>query len=120
MKTFCLATIIGVLLISGGVIFDLCIEDFSEKMLEMLEEEILSDVKVADTEEIEKFLDGKRLLLASIINHDHIDEIESCITELGAYLKEKKIDEAMVRCEKLKLLLGRLPDEYGVSAENIL
>ena len=35
MKIFFVATIVGALLVCGGVFFDRCIEDFSEEMLEM-------------------------------------------------------------------------------------
>ena len=123
MKTFFVAAVLGVLLIAGGVFFDRCIEDFSDEMLEIcesLETEIGSDKALKMEAKLQDYLEGKHLLLASIINHDHIDEIEVCITELAGYLMENSSEEATVKCEKLKLLLDRLPKEYGVSLENIL
>ena len=123
MKTFFVAAVIGILLISGGIFFDKCIENFSKEMLDIcqvMEEKSKLDEAIEQEEEIEKCLEDKHLLLASIINHDHIDEIEICITELKGYLEKKDLEEAKVRCEKLKLLLDRLPKEYGVSLENIL
>ena len=123
MKTFFLSTLIGVLLITGGVFFDICIEKFSDEMLNkcnILEAEISLDGAIEKENEIEEYLKNKHLLLASIINHDHIDEIEICLSELRGYLEVKDVEEARVKCGKLKLLLERLPKEYGVSPENIL
>lgn len=123
MKSFFFATAIGVILIFGGVVFDGCIEDFSEEMLrgcEMLENRIGGDNALKSAQEIGDFLESKKTLLASIINHENIDEIEACITEIMGYIAEEKIDEAKVRCEKLKLLVTRLPMEYGLSVQNIL
>ena len=121
MKTFFGAVIIGIVLVAGGIFFDSCIVDFSQKMLGMcdvLQNEMYSSSQ--KEQEIEDYLRKKRLLLASIINHAHIDEIEVCVTELSGYIKKQDYKEANVRCEKLKLLLSRLPEEYGVSLENIL
>lgn len=123
MKIFFVATIVGALLICGGVFFDRCIENFSVEMLEIcesLEGETDWNMALKKEEKLQDYLEGKHLLLASIINHDHIDEIEVCITELKGYIMENNSEEATVKCEKLKLLLDRLPKEYGVSLENIL
>ena len=123
MKIFFVATVVGVLLIAGGVFFDSCIGNFSVEMLGMcqsLEEKIGSEEAVQKERELREYLEERHLLLASIINHDHIDEIEICITELKGYLAKRDWEEARVKCEKLKLLLERLPKEYGVSLENIL
>ena len=123
MKIFFVATIVGALLVCGGVFFDRCIEDFSEEMLEMcqrLEDEMGTGKAVEREVELRNYLEKQHLLLASIINHDHIDEIEVCITEIKGYLAKEDWEEARVKCEKLKLLLERLPKEYGASLENIL
>ena len=123
MKIFFVATILGALLVCGGIFFDKCIEDFSEEMLDMcqrVEAEIGSEEAMQMEKELQGYLEERHLLLASIINHDHIDEIEVCITELTGYLAKRDWKEARVKCEKLKLLLERLPKEYGVSLENIL
>lgn len=120
MKTFIGAAIIGVLLIAGGFVFDMCIENFSEEMLLKCEEFDSTDEKNRKIEEINLFLEKKKILLASIINHQGIDEIETCIAEIKGYLEEGDVSEAEVRCKKLKLLLKRLPMEYGLSLQNIL
>ena len=123
MKTFFGAVVIGVLLIVGGVFFDLCIKNFSYEIMEknkIVETDIFSPEALEKVEEIEKGLENKRILLASIINHGSIDDIETCVTELKGYLCEGNYIEATVRCQKLMLLLERLPNQYGVSLQNIL
>lgn len=123
MKTFFFAAGIGIVLIVGGFVFDSFIGDFSEEMLagcKALEDRISEDNASAEVDGIEKFLEKKKTLLASIINHENIDEIETCITEIKGYIKSGDSKEAMVRCEKLKLLVARLPMEYGLSVQNIL
>jgi len=123
MKTFFGAVLIGVLLVAGGIYFDQCIENFSMEML--AESELLGQkVSLGKGEEVvdsmNNYLNKKKILLASIINHDSINQIETCITELKEYIIQKDEKEASVRCEKLKHLLERLPMEYGVSLQNIL
>lgn len=123
MKSFFFAAAIGIALIAGGMVFDSCIEDFSAEMLkccEALEKDIKSGDASGTAGDVEAFLNSKKTLLASIINHENIDDIESCITEIKAYIAGEDIDEAAVRCEKLKLLIERLPMEYGLSLQNIL
>lgn len=123
MKTFFCAVIVGVLLIAGGMVYDSCIKDFSEEMLKVcdnLEKKIHLQDDSGSTEEIQQYLDEKKTLLSSIINHSSLSEIETCITELDGYLRSKNYKEARVRCGKLKLLVERLPMEYGVSLQNIL
>ena len=123
MKTFFFAAAIGIALIVGGMFFDSCIKDFSNEMLdgcEVLEEKIKVGDASATATDIETFLNRKKTLLASIINHENIDEIEACITEIKGYVESGDMNEATVRCEKLKLLVARLPMEYGLSLQNIL
>lgn len=123
MKTFFFSAAIGIALIVGGMLFDRCIEDFSADMLkgcEVLEERIKSGDAKGTADDVESFLNSKKTFLASIINHENLDEIETCITELKGYIASNDIDEASVRCEKLKLLIERLPMEYGLSLQNIL
>ena len=123
MKTFFGAVAIGIALIVSGVFFDLCIKKFSYEIMDinrLVEQDIYSHKAMDGVEKIKKRLDDKRILLASIINHESIDDIESCVTELKGYIDEGNYIEASVRCQKLMLLLERLPNQYGVSLQNIL
>ena len=123
MKTFISAVIIGILLVSASTISDRCIKGFSDEMIN-INKSIIEDGKKEDAQssvlKMEKLLKERRIILAGIINHISLDEIENCITEIKGYASEGDEKEAKVRSHKLALLLKRLPEEYGVSIQNIL
>ncbi|MBE7016241.1 MAG: DUF4363 family protein [Ruminococcaceae bacterium] len=123
MKTFISAIIIGVLLLGGSTISDMCIKNFSKEMIEEnknILENTSPDATMNSILQMEELLKERRMMLAGIINHISIDDIENCITEIKGYTKTGEYEEAKVRSYKLALLLERLPKEYGVSIQNIL
>ena len=123
MKTFISAVIIGILLVAGSTISDMCIKGFSEEMTEVNRSIMLNDSPKdagRSVAQMEKLLEERRIILAGIINHVSIDEIENCITEIKGYMNTGEEAEARARSYKLDLLLERLPEEYGVSVQNIL
>ena len=41
--------------------------------------------KLYNVRKIEEYIDKKKIVLASIINHENIDDIELCVSELKGY-----------------------------------
>ncbi len=126
MKTFITAMIIATGLIGGGIWFNYSIDAVAKELIGECDE-ITRLVDSGDfeaaSEEISKMLeyvDDKKIVLASIINHENIDEIELCVSELLGYTQSQVTAEARVRCRKLNHLLEHLPANYKVKAENIL
>ncbi len=126
MKTFIGALVIAAVLIGGGLAFNFAIDSTAE-ILKAECEKISSCIELGDhegakenTEKIFKSMDDKKIVLASIINHENIDDIELCISELSGYLKTNMPHEAYVRCQKLEHLLEHLPVNYRINLQNIL
>lgn len=126
MKSFITALAIAVILVCGGIVFNISINNISNDFRERCEritEEIQSgnyDEAARLSSELAEYSDRKKVLLASIINHENIDDIEMCITELEEYANNKKGAEALVRCRKLEHMFEHLPDDYSIKPQNIL
>lgn len=126
MKTFITAMIIAAGLIGGGIWFNYSIDNVAKELMtecDDITELVESGDFGAATKEISEmidYVDKKKIVLASIINHENIDDIELCVSELLGYTQSGVIAEARVRCRKLNHLLEHLPANYKVKAENIL
>ena len=126
MKTFITAMVITAALVGGGIWFNYSIDAVADELITECEE-ITELIDTGDFEtaakgiaEIKEYVDKKKIVLASIINHENIDEIELCISELEGYTESGILAEARVRCKKLQHLLKHLPANYKVKAQNIL
>lgn len=126
MKSFITAMAIAVIIVGGGIVYNICIdrisEDFRERCEKITEEIQNGNYReaVRDAGDLSEYMDKKKTLLASIINHENIDDIEMCITELKEYAQNAEAAEAMVRCRKLEHLFEHLPANYSIKPQNIL
>lgn len=126
MKSFITSAVIAVLLVTGGILFNICINNLSEQLMEISEEITAyineDDFKTASEKvtELSEFVDKKKIILASVINHESIDDIELCLSELQSYSDNQVRIESLVRCKKLKHLFYHLPSNYSISPQNIL
>lgn len=126
MKTFIIAIVIAALLVGGGLVFNFSIDGIADELMaecDKISEQIDTNSFDEALENISKmadYMDDKKIVLASIINHENIDDIELCISELKGYADKKIAVEAHVRCRKLKHLLEHLPANYTVTLQNIL
>lgn len=126
MKSFWIAVLIGVFLIGGGVAFNKNIDSVTEEMSEK-EKRITALIASSDfsgaEREIEglgEYIDEKMIVLASVVDHKIIDDIELCVAEIKGYTGERDRPEAMARCKKLEHLINHLPINYKVTLQNIL
>ena len=126
MKSFWAAIVIAVLLIGGGVLFNKNIDNVTEEMSER-EEKITAliekesfDLAEKEIDELKKYIDNKMIVLASVIYHKNIDEIELCVAEIEGYTKEKSRFFALTKCKELEHLIAHLPVNYSVTLQNIL
>ncbi len=126
MKSFWVAVVVAALLIGGGILFnrniDQVTEELSEKeekITELIEEK---DFKAAEKEieGLKKYIDEKMIILASVVDHKNVDEIELCVAEIEGYTKEESKIEALTKCKKLEHLINHLPINYKVTLQNIL
>lgn len=126
MKSFIAAMVIFAVLTAGGMIFDRCLNETSSKLSESCGD-ISGDIEENDfegayakTEELAEYIDGKKPLLSSILDHSSIDEIEQEISELSGYTEKRDGIDAAVSVKKLKHSLRHLPENYALKLQNIL
>ena len=126
MRTFIIAVIIAGMLVGGGLVFNFSIDGIADELMtecdkisRQIDEEHFGEAS-ENISKLEEYMDDKKIVLASIINHENIDDIELCISELKGYADREIAAEAHVRCKKLKHLLEHLPANYTVTLENIL
>ena len=126
MKSFWAAVVIAVLLIGGGILFNMNIDHVTEELAEkeekitaLIEKGNFPDAK-KEIDELKKYIDDKMIVLASVVDHKNIDEIELCVAEMEGYTKEKSRTEAIAKCKKLEHLINHLPINYSVTLQNIL
>ena len=126
MKSFWAAVVIAVFLIGGGMLFNKNIDNVTREMLEQEEkitkliEEESFDKAADELDDLSEYIDKKMIVLASVVDHKNIDEIELCVSEIEGYAKEEDKAEAMSKCKKLEHLISHLPVNYKVTLQNIL
>lgn len=126
MKSFWAAVVIAVLLIGGGILFNMNIDQVTqemgqkeEKITALIEKRNFNGAK-KEIEGLKKYIDEKMIVLASVVDHKNIDDIELCIAEIEGYAKEEARTDALTRCKKLEHLINHLPINYKVTLQNIL
>ena len=126
MKSFFVAIAILAVLIISGISFDLCLNDTSEKLLKSCEE-ISNDIRDTKferayerTEALSEYIDNKKPLLSSILDHSNIDEIEKEISTLSGYTEKGDMVNSVVSIKNLKHMLEHLPQNYALRLQNIL
>lgn len=126
MKTFLASLMIAAVIVGGSILYSIYLEDmtqdmsdYNQKILNLISEENYDSAKQG-VEELTKFIDDRRLALASTMDHNHIDNIERNLAELKAYVSEGQKFDALAKCEILSTLFEHLPKNYSVKLENIL
>ena len=126
MKTFWSAILIFAIIIGGGIASNICLDRLSDELLDATEgisddvEEENFDKAYEKAEELSEFVDKKKILMASILNHENIDDIEEAISGLLGYTKKKNLTEASVSIKKLEHLFEHLPENYRLQLQNVL
>lgn len=126
MKSFWVAIVVAVLLIGGGILFNKNIDHVTrelaekeEKITRLIEKESYDGAE-KEIEDLKKYIDDKMIVLASVVDHKNIDEIELCVSEIEGYTKEEYKAHALTKCKKLEHLINHLPINYSVTLQNIL
>ena len=126
MKSFFIAVSIFAVLIFCGNAFDFCLNGTSKELLKSCEE-ISTDIKeekmqdaYQKAEKLSEYIDTKKPLLSSILDHGSIDEIEEQISELLGFAEENDVIDAVVSIKKLKHMFEHLPENYALTFQNIL
>lgn len=126
MKSFWTAIAIAVLLIGGGILFNMNIDHVTDelaekekKITELIEKESFNDAK-KEIDGLKQYIDDKMIVLASVVDHKNIDDIELCVAEIEGYAKEGSQIHALTKCKKLEHLINHLPINYSISLQNIL
>lgn len=126
MKSFFIAISIFAVLLLSGFVFDFCLDATSEKLLEDFER-ISQQVEKEDfkgansgAEELSKYIDEKKPLMSSILDHGNIDEIEKEVSGLLGYTENQDKTNSEVCLKKLEHMFNHLPENYKLRLENIL
>lgn len=126
MKTFIFALILAAITISGGILFNIQIDKSARVMTE--NEHIISrqlsagdlSSALSEIEKLTAYIDKKRTVLASTIDHKFIDDIEVCIAEIRGFAEQGEIPLALTQCRRLEHLVRHLPTSYNLTLQNIL
>ena len=126
MKSFFIAISIFAVLLFSGFAFNYCLDSTSQKLLESFER-ISVQVENGDfegankrAEELSEYLDNKKPLMSSILDHGNIDEIEKEISGLLGYTENQDKTNSEVCLKKLEHMFKHLPENYELRLENIL
>lgn len=126
MKTFILAVILAAATVAGGILFNMQLDsaalamDEREKLISAHISQGSFDEALSEIEELSKYIDKKRTVLASAIDHKSIDDIELCISEIRGCAEQKSSSLALIKCRRLEHLIAHLPANYSVALQNIL
>lgn len=126
MKSFITSIIIAVIIVSGSIFYTCYISSLSEEfskhtqdVYELIEQNRYREASKL-TDELIKFMDSKKVLLAATGNHEEIDKIELYLDELSEFIGNTTQPDALARCKSLRTLFDNLPKNYRIRAENIL
>lgn len=126
MKTFWAAILIFAILIGGGIASNICLDRLSEELLDSTKtinddiEEKNFEKAYEKSEKLSEFIDGKKTMMASILNHENIDIIEESVSDLLGYTKNSDLTEASVSIKRLEHLFEHLPENYRLELQNVL
>jgi len=126
MKSFIAAMSILAVLIVGGFAFNYCLNVTSERLLQSCED-INGKVKSGafedaykEAEELSRYIDGKKPLISSILDHGSIDDIEKEISDLLGYTENQDKVNSIVSLKELEHMFEHLPENYSLTLQNIL
>ena len=108
MKSFIIAMVIFAVLLAGGTAFNLCLNETSKELLSSCEaiNDDIAQEKMQDAYDkatkLSEYIDGKKPLLSSILDHSNIDEIEKEISGLLGYTEQQDKTNAVVSIKELK------------------
>lgn len=118
--------ILAVITVSGGILCNTQIDKATKAMTEkehIISECLLKGDNASALSEIEKligYIDEKRTILASTIDHKLIDDIEVCLAEIRGLAEQDEAALALTKCRRLEHLIQHLPTNYSLSLQNIL
>lgn len=125
MKSFVISLLLAAVLIGCGIFhqvkFEAAADELTavnDKIIDGLNREDFPDAMSAINElsgKVERF----ELFFAALGNHDEIDSIELCISELRGYTQGELKYDALSQAYSLSFLLEHLPRNSRVRIENI-
>lgn len=126
MKSFIVAMSIFAVLVVGGMAFNYSLNATTEELLKSCEgiENSIKSGKIDEAydkgQKLSEYIDGKKPLLSSILDHSNIDEIEEQISELVGYTEQNETEYALVAIKKLEHMFNHLPENYALTLQNVL
>ena len=126
MKTFIFAMVLAAITLLGGILFNMQLDRVSAAMTrqeEIISKELIAgdaDSALFEIEKLIEYIDKKRTVLASTIDHKIIDDIEVCLAEVRGLCEQEEISLALTKCRHLEHLICHLPANYSLTLQNIL
>lgn len=125
MKSFIAALVLFAVLVAGGIFFVEYIDDISEQMLaqnteitSLIENERFSEAKPL-VKKLSEFIEQKRAIILTTMDHSYVDTIELYICELEKYVEYRGKSDALAKSNVLNKLFKNLPRNYKLKWENI-
>lgn len=126
MKSFIIAVSIGVVMITGCILYMVRVEKISENLID-LNKEIISSLEKEDYEGAKHALKGasdylekELIMLAATGNHTELDQMQIYISQISEYISEKHKGDALAQAKALMIMFKHLPKNYRLKPENIL
>lgn len=125
MKTFIIAIVLLVMIISSSFLYLYIINDVTSDMtskLEKLEHTVRDDNwKQAEKQldEIQRSLKKREGWMMALIDHRELDEIKMTVSRLAEYVHFKDTQEFMAESAVLKLLIEHLETKERVNWANL-
>ncbi len=126
MKSFIFAIFMAIIITAGCLFYTNRLNNLSTELDDQCIT-ILNSIKEEDfekawenTQYLEEFLEEKKVILASFIDHNELDKVETNLEQMKVYIAEEKRSDALANCKSLSALFLHFPKNYKVKIENIL
>lgn len=126
MKSFIIAILIAVSMITGSIIYTQNLEKISDELIKHNEQltRLLEDenykAALQTVSYMKEYVDDKKIMLAATGDHAEVDTLEIYLSEITEYIKGEHRSDALAHSKALRTLFEHLPKNYRIKAENIL
>ena len=126
MKTFLLAIVVTVLVLTGMCFYIHYLNettrafDESAKRIEEFMEEKNWDACQKEVESLQENWKKQNNILSAFTDHAELDEIKKTINEISACVRFKNVEETHLHTKKLRILTDRMRENEYPTFENIL
>jgi len=126
MKTFLIALLVLVILISGVSLYAVYLKNITSELsyilndiFSLLEKEDWDKCDIKKDSLMEKWQKNESIL-AMFTDHEDVDKIKLSLGDLNEKISQKDKDEALISLSQIKIMLERFQKNESLTLENIL